>query len=125
MQSLNQFFFFEVTRINNNHISKLKSKFMSLCNSSSWNYLNRVDLVENISSTRLSTVETEAFSFRLKFATRIKNHDMAKLNDINYRHHDSDFYKGFVQGIIAASTNSQTDERTLPGRYIAALKTIL
>ena len=104
-------------------ISKLKSKLISLCNNSSWKELGRVDLV-NISSTTLSTVETEVLCFKLKFATGIKNHDMGQLIDINYRHYDSDFHKGFVQGIITASTNCQTDELTLPRRYLAALQTL-
>ena len=43
---------------------------------------------------------------------------------MSYRHHDSDFYKDFVQGIIAASTYCQTDEQTLPRRYLTAFKTI-
>ena len=43
---------------------------------------------------------------------------------MNYRHLDSDFHKGFVQGIIAASTCCQTDEHILPRRYIAALKSL-
>ena len=45
---------------------------------------------------------------------------MEKLVDIYYRHHDSDFPEGFVQAIIAASTNCQTDEQTLPRRYLTA-----
>ena len=66
----------------------------------------------------------KALSFRLKFATGIKNHDMGKLTDINYRYHDSDFHKGFAQGIIDASANRQTDELTLPRWYLAALMTL-
>ena len=42
---------------------------------------------------------------------------MGKLIDMNYRHHNLDFYKGFVQGRIAASTNCQIDEHILSGRY--------
>ena len=114
----------EISRINNNHISKLRSKFISLCNNSRWKKLGRADLVNNISSINLSPTETEALSFGLKFATGIKNYDMGKIINTNYKHHDSDFDKGFLQCIIAASTNCHSDEPTLPKRYITALKSL-
>ena len=63
----------EISRINNNHISKLRSKFISLCNNSRWKKLGWADLVNNISSINLSPTETEALSFGLKFATDIKS----------------------------------------------------
>ena len=63
----------------------------------------------------------EALGFGLKFATGVKNYDMGKLLDIYYSHHDSDFCKGFVQGIITVSINCQNDEHILPMRYQAAL----
>ena len=69
----------EISRINNNHTSKLQSKFISLCNKSCWKDLSRADLVKNISSISLSSVATKALSFKLKFATGIRNHDMGKL----------------------------------------------
>ena len=114
----------EISRINNNHISKLKSKFISLCNNSHWKNLGRADLINNISSINLSPTETEALSFGLKFATGIKNYDMGKIINTNYKHHDTDFHKGFSQGIIAASTNCHSDELPLPKRYITALKSL-
>ena len=114
----------EISRINNNNISKLKSKFISLCNNSRWKNLSWADLVNNISSVNLSPTETEALSFGLKFATGIKNYDIGKIIDSNYKHHDSDFHKGFLQGIIAASTNCHSDELTLPNRNITALKSL-
>ena len=46
---------------------------------------------------------------------------MGKLINTNYKHHDSDFYKGFLQSIIAASTNCHSNELTQPNRYITAL----
>ena len=49
---------------------------------------------------------------------------MGKLINTNYKHHDTDFHKGFLQGIIAASTNCHSDELTLPNRYITALKSL-
>ena len=82
------------------------------------------DLVNNISSINLSPIETEALTFGLKFATGIKNHDMGKLINTNYKYHHSDFHEGFLQGIIAASTNCHSDELTLPNRYITALKSL-
>ena len=60
----------------------------------------------------------EALRFGLKFATGITYHDMGKLINIKYRHYDSDFHKGFVQGFIAAKEIKQ------PRRYIAALKSL-
>ena len=49
----------EISRINNNQISKLRSKFIYLCNKSCWKNLGRADLVKNISSINLSPTETE------------------------------------------------------------------
>ena len=69
----------EISGINNNNVSKLKSKFISLCNKSCQKDLGRADLINNISRINLSFVETEAPSFGLKFATTIKNEDMGKL----------------------------------------------
>ena len=82
------------------------------------------DLVNNISSINLSPIETEALSFGLRFSTGIKNYDMGKIINTNYKYHDSDFHKGFLQGIIAASTNCHSDELTLPNRYITALRSL-
>ena len=84
--------------------------------------MDRVDLVINISRITLSIVETDALSFGLKFTSEIKNHKMEKLIDLYHRHHKSDFHRSFVQGIIVASTNCQTDDPPLPKRYTAALK---
>ena len=113
-----------IYRINNNLISKLKSKFIFLCNKSCWKDLGRADLVNNISSISLNSVETKAFSFGLKFATGIRNHGIGKLINTNYWHHVSDFHKGFIQGIIATSINYHSDELTLPNRYMIALKSL-
>ena len=49
---------------------------------------------------------------------------MGKIINTNYKHHDSDFDKRFLQGIITASTNCHSDEPTLPKRYITALKSL-
>ena len=114
----------DIFRINHNHISKLRFKFISLCNKNGWKDLGRADLVDNISSINLSSVKTEALSFRLQFAPRIKNHDMGKLINTNYKRHDSDFNKWFIQDIIAASANCHSDGLTLPNRYITALKSL-
>ena len=56
----------------------------------SWKKLGDVDLVINTSHNIFSTAEMEVLSFGLKFATGVKNHDMEKLIDMNYRHYDSD-----------------------------------
>ena len=74
--------------------------------------LGRADLVNTISSINLSSIESEALSFGLKFATGIKNHDMGKIINTNYKHLDSDFHKGFLQGIITAPINDHSDELT-------------
>ena len=44
--------------------------------------------MDNISSINLSPTETEALSFGLEFATGIKNYDMGKIINTNYKHHD-------------------------------------
>ena len=49
---------------------------------------------------------------------------MGKLINTNNKHHATDFHKGFIQGIISASTICHSDELTLPNRYITALKAL-
>ena len=69
-------------------------------------------------------------SFSLIYCTFVKKkyHEKNVSVDIywkintDYKHHDSDFHKGFLQGIIAASSNGHSDEPTLPNRYITAIK---
>ena len=104
----------EISRINNNHISKLRSKFISLYKKSCWKDLGRSDLVNNISSISVNVVETE-----VKICQ-----DLGKLIYINYRHHDSDFDGGFIQGIITVFANCHFDELNLPIRYITSFKSL-
>ena len=85
--------------------------------------MGRVNLINNISCINLRSVETEAPSFGLKFAIDIKKH-MGKLINTNYKNHDSDFHKGFIQSIIAASANRHSDELTLTNSSITALKSL-
>ena len=68
--------------MNHDHISKVKFKLPCLCNNSRWKRLCSDDL-ENISNPTLCTVEAESYSFVLKFATGMKNDDMAKLIGMN------------------------------------------
>jgi len=114
----------EITSINNSHISKLKNKLRSLCNNSTWKEVGRSNLIHNISNTELKPVEYEALQFGLKFATGLNKHNLTRLININYRHSDSDFQKGFVQGLITASTTCDNDDPVLPQRYITALKSL-
>ena len=89
----------EISKTNYNHISQLKFKLQSFCNSCCWRKLGSNNLV-NISNTTLSNLEMEALSFSLKITISVKNHDMGKLIDIDYGHHNLDFYKGLYIYIV-------------------------
>ena len=69
----------------------------------------------------LTNDETIALSFVLKFATGIRGADTTDTVMKNYRFGDSDFTKGFIQGIIYAS-HTTVDEPSLPRRYLSALQ---
>ena len=99
-------------------------KLTSLIDSSQWKLIGRQNLVLNISNRTLSPTEHEALSLGLKYATGIQKKDLTQVVTKNYRHLDSDFQKGMIQGIITASINHNDKEHTLPLRYINALKTL-
>lgn len=56
-----------LSRENSENEERLKRKLTRLCNSSKWNDLERIELTTNISSRRLTRMEMQALSLRLKF----------------------------------------------------------
>ena len=77
-----------------------------------------------MSNRELTTTEHEALSLGLKFATGTLTNNLTEIVTKNYRHTDTEFNKGFIQGIITASTHTTNNEHTLPRRYITALRTL-
>ena len=102
----------------------LERKLENLISTSEWKYIGRKDLINNLSKKELNNTEEEALSFGLKFAIGLPNYNMSDTIAKNYRYSDSDFDKGFVQGIITSSFCSSTNEFTIPLRYIQALKNL-
>ena len=114
----------QLTRANNNQITNLQNKLKVLCINSQWKSLGNPNLINNLSDITLSQNETEALSFGLKFATGIsKKSEVCDTIIKNYHSQDTDFEKGFIQGIITSSLSS-TNETSLPRRYITALKNL-
>ena len=110
-----------ITRNNTAQILNLEKKLSTLCSSSKWCTLSRPELINNLSNHTLTTTQLEALGFGLKFATGLPHHSMTDLITKNYRFNDTDFRKGFIQGIIAI-TSHNIPETTIPKRYIEALK---
>ena len=65
----------------------------------------------------------EARNLRLKFATSIYKNITTNTIVNNYRICDTDFSKGFIQGIILTAI-SQPNESSLPKRYTLALSNL-
>ena len=80
-------------------------------------------MVLNLTNFQFSTTEIEAFSLGLKFATDIYLNITTNTILDNYRNCDTDFSKGFIQGIILTAI-SQTNESSLPKRYRQALSNL-
>ena len=111
-------------RIKTSNQTQLKShqqKLHSLCTRSPWKNIGRKDLVLNLSNTSLNPIEEEALSLGLKFATGHPKFDLADIISANYKHTDSNLNKGFIQGIIAASTTPGHTTPSIPYRYSIAL----
>ena len=70
------------------------------------------------------TIETEALQFGFKLTTEVNNLNILNLINLNYRHKDSDFNKGFVHGLLAVTTNVNTNDLALFRREIAALRNL-
>ena len=102
----------------------MNRKIETLISNSGWKYIGRKDLVNNLSRKQLNDVEEEALSFGLKFAIGLPKNNIDDTISKNYRYSDTDFDKGFVQGIITSSFCSSTNESTIPLRYIQALKNL-
>ena len=66
-------------------------------------------IVLNFSNTTLKQYETETLQLGLKFATGPrKKHELLDIVKMNQRLADSDFNRGFIQGLIASTLNQPT-----------------
>lgn len=74
----------------------------TLCSNSKWKYVVNPNLRENLSDIRLFNTE------RLKFATGIHKGDRVDILVKNHNENDSDFTKGFIEGIIITHYKKKT-----------------
>ena len=110
-----------IDRINKRDIKKHERTLSSLCESSKWKHIGRQSMVHNLSDRKISSTESEALSLGLKFAINTNNNNITDTITNNYGYSDTDFEKGFIQGIITASINSTDEYNTIPLRYKTAL----
>ena len=68
------------------YIRRLKNKIISLCKNSRWQKIEQKDLIQNISTRKLTKIQIEALS--LKFATRINKENISDIITKNYRQND-------------------------------------
>ena len=54
-----------------------------------------------------------------------KKHELLDFVNKNYRHTNSDFSRGFIQGLIASTTNHHSPTQNLLRRYITALTNLV
>ena len=60
-------------------------------------------------------LKQKPFNLVFKFATRVNNINILSLINLIYRHNDSDFNNGFIQGLL-------TSDLALPRKHIAVLR---
>ena len=69
-----------------------------------------------------ATVETSPSVWSKIFWLELFDLNIVNLINLNYRHNDSDLNKGFIQRLLAVTTNVNTDDLALLKRHRAALK---
>ena len=74
-------------------------------------------MILNLTDFQFSTNEKEALSFGLKFVTGIHQNIITNTILCNYRNGDTDFSRGFIQGIILISVSQQMIHPFLKDRY--------
>ena len=100
----------------------LDRKLDWLCRNSKWATSGRSDIITNLSSRTLSTYEQEALSLGLKFSSGKDNRNLADHVMKNYRFHDNESDKGFVQGVLTCcKAIADSEPNALPQRYVTAL----
>ena len=104
-------------------IKNLENKLTELCENSLWNTTGRPELVKNLSDTELSKNETLALSYGLKFAVGTNKMDTTGTITKNHRYSDSEFERGFIQGLISATLSTE-NEYTLPKRFVSAIQNL-
>lgn len=68
--------------------------------------------VTNLSKFQLSDTQLEALIFGQKFATGIPKYDTTDYIIKNHHHNDTEFTKGYIQGLITATQNKYERHRT-------------
>ena len=108
--------------ISKKQVSTQNRKLSSLCTNSRWTKIGNKNLIHNISNYTPTPTELEALSLGLKFATGLRNNNTTDLIQRNYRQSDSEFTKGFIQGILSTtSLNPSLNQTLIPKRYVTAL----
>ena len=103
--------------------TNLKRKLRTLCENSPWKEAGNVDILTNLSSRQLSDDEKEALALGMKFDSGRDRSTYTEHVQRNYKSHEDDVEKGFIQGIILcckALADNEPDK--LPRRYMKALK---
>lgn len=114
----------QTTRNSNSHNKKqihiLKNKLNMLICSSKWFKVSRKNLISNLSGSELSDTQLETLSFGLKFPTGLLKNDTTDFIMKNHHHNNSDFTKGYIQGLITAIYKK--NKQHFLHRYIKVLK---
>ena len=112
----------ETLAISMKQVSTHNRRLSSLCTNSRWTKIGNRHLINNISNYTPTRIELEALSLGLKFATGLRNNNTTDLIQRNYRQSDSEFSKGFIQGILSStSLNPTLNQTIIPKRYVTAL----
>ena len=109
-----------IRNFNHTHSYKQSNKLFRLLEESKWKHIGCPEMVVNLTNFQFSTTKMEAISLGLKFATGIYKNITTNIILDNYWNCDTNFSKGFIQGIIL-TTLSQPNESSLPKRYTQAL----
>ena len=112
----------KLKKFNEQQRQRLDRKLDRLCRNSPWATSGRTDIIRNLSSRTLSKYEEEALSLGLKFSSGKDNKELSDHIVKNYRFHDSESDKGFIQGVLTCcKAISDSEPNALPQRYMKAL----
>ena len=115
----------ELKSFNLEQKERLNRKLVKLCNDSKWAEAGRREIITNLSSRVLSDNEVQALSLGLKFDTGKDRCTLAEHVMRNYKYHDSEAQKGFVQGILMGyKAMANNEPNALPRRFIRAIENL-
>ena len=101
-ERMSQNIYWIIKNFNLTHSNKLLNKSSHHLAESKWKHTGCPAMVSNLTDFQFSTTKMEAFCLGLKFATYIHQNITTNFILCNSRNFDTDFSKGFIQGIIPA-----------------------